>query len=411
MLATGIKVAHQFIFITIIALLPAVLYSWSGLKALTTPLLLSIFAIPVWEVVNQGDLQLITARFVTQLLDLTGFLVVNEGFEIQVSAGTFRVAENCSGMRQLVVAVPIAIIFASMNQFRVHWAVLYVLLALLVAVLSNTVRIYIVVVSGQLTNMQHYFVTEDHVTLGWVVFAIIFGIFLFLSHTVMNRFVQSTQSSKDSSLFSTQPNSNNKLLIVLLVAILPGPIVAHMALRPVEASAVNITLPTSFGEWQQVQHRDENYAPRLYGGDQVIKQSYSDGQYTVQLYVNYYARQQQDKEAVSKLNQLFDTEKWILDRREIETVTENDIAYPVTISHIKSSVENRKRLIWSWYVIDGDAIARPSVAKLRSIYGFIKGNRQASQIIISIAGDDEIAQRRLADFYGALVPAIHKTLN
>ena len=50
--------------------------------------------------------------------------------------------------------------------------------AMLIAIVSNVIRVYIIVLSGELTNMQSYFIKEEHVSLGWVIFFIGISIYL-----------------------------------------------------------------------------------------------------------------------------------------------------------------------------------------------------------------------------------------
>jgi exosortase len=218
------------------ALMPlAIMWSTLGLRAAARvglPMALIVFAIPLWSVLNP-ILRPMTAHAVSVMMELVGVPSVADGTRVLVPAGTFEIAENCTGLRQLVVAMPLALIFAEMTHLRMRYAILLCGVSMVVSVVLNTLRIFVVVLSGQLTDMQHYFVTEDHVTLGWIMFAVGISLFLFAAGGWMpQRWHQSPwiglRPVEGLDSHATSSTSVWRAGAVLLALIL-GPVFAHLS--------------------------------------------------------------------------------------------------------------------------------------------------------------------------------------
>jgi EpsI family protein len=96
-----------------------------------------------------------------------------EGDFIITSAGTFEIAEGCSGLHFVLAAAALSLAAIEMNSVRgfARGATL-VLLGLTAAVIGNWLRIFVIVLVGYASRMESSLVTE-HLTLGWVVFALV----------------------------------------------------------------------------------------------------------------------------------------------------------------------------------------------------------------------------------------------
>ena len=172
-----IPLLQKIIFFVVIWMFIWGVIGYKNAEKLIFPLLLPLCAMPIWSYVNGIWLQNITAIVVSAMLEITGFFSYREGIYIYVPAGSFRIAEYCSGLHQLMVTLPIALIYSHLNMFRLPMTIIYVTLAMLMSFFVNDLRIYIVVVVGQLTNMQHYLILEEHETLGWIIYGFaIFGL-------------------------------------------------------------------------------------------------------------------------------------------------------------------------------------------------------------------------------------------
>lgn len=95
-----------------------------------------------------------------------------------IREGTFVVEDSCTGLGQHQTAITLALLYGYWTQARVPAVLLYIAIAVLTAFLTNTIRIYTIIVAGHLTEMQHPLV-KDHIWLGWALFTL--AVFLLMS--------------------------------------------------------------------------------------------------------------------------------------------------------------------------------------------------------------------------------------
>lgn len=166
----GLQIVHQ-------ALLPLLAFGavvsclgWRLARPMWLPIGYLYFAIPVWESAIPM-LQWLSVVAVRTLLRIVGIPAYFAGNTIEIPAGAFEIADGCSGLHFFVVAVAIGVLYGQVNGDR--WSIRLKLVALagLLAMVTNWLRILIIVIAGHVTDMQHYLVAEEHYSFGWIVFA------------------------------------------------------------------------------------------------------------------------------------------------------------------------------------------------------------------------------------------------
>jgi exosortase len=182
---------------------------WQLLRAVFVPLLLLLLAIPIPAIVFNKvafPLQLFASRCAVSAMRLFDIPVLREGNVIELyplgSTTTKRleVVEACSGIRSLMTLVTLAVVFAyftspsdkdgeggrRFERFRVLRAVLIVLAAVPIAIITNAAR-----VSGT-GILARYYGTEIadgffHEFSGWVIYVVAF-LLLFAFGWLLDRF-------------------------------------------------------------------------------------------------------------------------------------------------------------------------------------------------------------------------------
>jgi exosortase len=154
-----------------------------GLRVLAFPVLLIMFATPVWFWLVP-ILQHATIVVVGFAVRAAGIVALLEGEFVTLPAGTLRIAEGCSGVHQFVVAALIGTLNAAWNFRSTRARIRVFLLACVTAILSNWVRVFLLVVIGYTTEMQHYFVRVDHYWFGWGIFAVAIAIYFAITRRV-----------------------------------------------------------------------------------------------------------------------------------------------------------------------------------------------------------------------------------
>lgn len=145
------------------------------------PAIYGLIALPVWDFINPV-FRLASLKATELFLSLSPITHYIEGFRIELASGVFVVDGGCSGLRYMVSALAIALLYAYLyfSKWRTR---LYCVASLLVlALVGNWLRIILIVVIGYLTDMKSPLV-NDHATFGWVIFAILLVMWL----VAMNR--------------------------------------------------------------------------------------------------------------------------------------------------------------------------------------------------------------------------------
>ena len=416
--AANVLVLQQAFFILILLFLLWAMLGYVNTRRLAFPILLLLCAIPVLEaVIHIGWLQETTAMVVTALLETTGFTTYRENVLIYVSAGTFHVAEDCAGMRKLIVAITIAVIYAGLNQFRWYTTLFYALLAAVTAYFINIIRIYIVVLAGQLTDMQHYFIQVEHETLGWVLFGVIMLLFIYLSDRYLStRGISEIDTLKPQlavNFFSNSHMSSRRLsgrmaMAMVLIGMSVGPALAYFTSQGGAPSEVVLTIPSQIDEWQFLQPRADNYRPNIISPDAVNEGCYANTKdMVVCSYIGYFWKEEQGKELVSDLNRVNDEKQW----KAIKASQHYKVAISPSLEvreTLVQSVNGKEKLVWHWYYLTNTRTNKSSMAKLLGIWAELTGQQGSTIFVIStdIQGNLNDARTRLQRFLSQTLPTL-----
>ena len=185
-------------------------YHW---QLLIAPLYLA-FMYPVWGILTEG-LQTFSALMVSTLMQLTSIPTFVENEFITIPDGTFEIADGCSGLRYLLTALAIGIlyIFLNLRKFQSIWR--FMLFALAGALLTNWIRIIIIILVGHFTEMKSELI-EDHNMFGWYIFIP----FMFLLFKYGDRLVRKFEAPLDATdPLPSQTSAPSMLLVVISLGI------------------------------------------------------------------------------------------------------------------------------------------------------------------------------------------------
>lgn len=167
----SISLPAYFILMATLGLFISTTFSTSVLWAALPSLGLLIFTIPIWS--ELSDLLVkISSVIVGQAVKMSQITVLLDGNSLFLPSGTIYIADGCSGIRYLIIALLMAYIVILLNQYKVGVAVATILIATALGLLANWLRIYLLVLIGYHTEMQSSLM-RDHETFGWIVFACI----------------------------------------------------------------------------------------------------------------------------------------------------------------------------------------------------------------------------------------------
>lgn len=232
------------------------------------PVLYLYFALPVWDVID-APLQSLTTTASLGLLRLTGIPVYAEGTVIHIPEGSFEIATSCNGLHFVIVALAIATVHGYVERYDRRSRVLLLLVATALAIATNLVRIFCVIVAGHLTHMQHFLVRVDHYYFGWVLFAFSLLLYVFVcSRLPMLRHASAPPTPQTPSAPTGRPVF---ALLSVALALALGPLWSLAANRAMDDSSITSPprlvdwdgpLPSNF-EWQPAYpNADERFVVR-----------------------------------------------------------------------------------------------------------------------------------------------------
>lgn len=130
---------------------------------------LFLFTLPLWSGQFLVELSSWAVGFILKLFNLT--LHIQDNL-ITTPWGTIVIADGCSGLRYLVISLLLAYLLWLLNAYSIKTGILIFAMAFMLGVITNWIRITLLVLIGYHTEMTHSLV-RDHEFFGWVLFAII----------------------------------------------------------------------------------------------------------------------------------------------------------------------------------------------------------------------------------------------
>ncbi len=174
--ASVLLIGHISFVVTIIGLV-LYIFGWEYLRILRFPLFFLFLMIPIppifLEPVNHR-LQIIGAYFGALILSMFNVPVVLEANTLHLPKISIVVTEACTGLRYLFSTLMIAVLIAYMTQMKRSAKILYLMVALLIAVVTNILR---VASAGAMANFISAKLVSGfyHKLHGWIMFLFDYG--------------------------------------------------------------------------------------------------------------------------------------------------------------------------------------------------------------------------------------------
>jgi exosortase len=141
------------------------------------------FAMPLWGAVN-GLFLWMTVIVVRALLRVSDVPAYFDGNLVQVPAGVFEIAGGCSGLHFMVVALALAALMGELRNDNLRGRLALLAIAGALALVTNWVRVFTVILAGHYSDMQHYLVKVSHYGYGWCLFALAMLVFFLVERRI-----------------------------------------------------------------------------------------------------------------------------------------------------------------------------------------------------------------------------------
>jgi exosortase A len=299
---SGLQILHQALIPLLAAAALWTAFGWVFARKAWLPVAYLFFAIPVWDAINPM-LQWASAFAVRSVLRSVGIPVHFDGLEFEIPAGTFEIAGGCSGLHFLIVALAIAVLYGEVHRDGLRTRVKVLVLATVLALLTNWLRIAIIIVVGHVTQMQHYLVRGEHYSFGWAMFALAMVVFVL----VVRRWpveVPTNAASSSPSQVSTPAVSASGLALAGFALVVPA-LWQHFDANVADADRVAAhRLPQTVDGWR-VGTADAAWRPQFANVDDEQARGFMSDAMQIDSYTGIYVQQHQGKELVGFQNRPF----------------------------------------------------------------------------------------------------------
>ena len=370
----NIQVLQQAGAVVLLWALINAMVGWRAGLHFLIPIGFLFYAIPLWDYLTPP---LVWAAVVANdiLLGVRGIHFHVEGIYIRLlDIGIFEIADGCSGLRYLVVALTLATLFSTLNFRHVRdWIALHAA-AIGLALLVNWVRIFIIILVGYETRMESGLI-DDHEFFGWVLFAITLVPFFLLANWMMNRRPEPPAPVRQA--LPRHAHASTPRLAVALVSLTALTLLPSFLLSAPFSQTTDIRLqaPERLGPLEQTANGDDAaWQPILRGSPSVLRQSYSDGENTAHLGLWHYADQRQGSELVQHGNRLVEGGTWQVIHRD--TLDIDGTAWQTMVLEHRLA-GYRKAVLWS-YNVAGAWTTGNLEAKALLLRGAFQGRRDGT---------------------------------
>tara|TARA_R110001592_G_scaffold59205_6_gene179675 strand:+ start:6166 stop:7650 length:1485 start_codon:yes stop_codon:yes gene_type:complete len=357
-------------------------------KVIAFPLYFMLFAIPVGEQFIPY-LQELTTDLAVPLLELTGVPIYRSGLYLDIPEGRFLVAEACSGISFLVASFVFGNLYAYISFRTLPKQLLFIFISLVVPIIANALRVYGIVLTAHLTDME-YAVGADHLIYGGVFYAII----LFLLIMIGEKFRDKAALTKHKKIVdekrievSYKPVMPSAAIIIVLFAIqivwfsiLTG---GNSTLSAAPPLIDLTTLPFVIKE-EKLNTWRPSFAKASHIQQGYIKSSVKID--NIDFFIATYSNG--EGELISSVNKLYSAERWTLVKSTKVSINEEKEIQLIKIV----SPSGQYRYIIYWYQFSNKIFTSQIKLKLYQTMMVVLGQTKDSSIVaLSIESNQNMA--------------------
>ncbi len=341
-----------------------------------------------------------TADFTVAAVKLSGIPIYRDAMQFSIPAGDFAIVEACSGVRFLLASLALGFFMAG-ALFDSWWRrVVLIFFAVIVPLIGNGLRAYIIVLIGHLSDMR---LVADHILIGQIFFSALFFIMALLAVRYADKLIMAGYKPLPFVAQTELGQRTDLLAAIAFIVLLLCASIAHARLqdrltqRPLGPSP---TLPTLTGHWSGPGDADDSWQPLYLKPHRLLAGRYAD----VDVFVVIYGHQADGAELVNARNRLFDGDRWTAYEQQRGQRANSSLRY----EELEIRAGLNKRLLRYWYLLDGTAVLQPEVAKLQELTQLPRRERSTSSLIImglAFEGDVAKAAAQLDEFIDAFCGA------
>lgn len=390
-------------------------------RVILFPLCFMFFAVPVGDFMTPYLMHW-TADAVVTGLRWTGIPVYREGQQLAIPSGRWAVVEACGGIRYLMSTLMVGSLYAYLNYRSATRRAVFMGLSLVVPILANWARAYIIVMLGHLSNNE-IATGVDHLLYGWV----FFGIVIFTLFMIGSRWAEpepSFAADRPMPVLDAALQRRRDLgMVVCLVAVSATTAWASWPRSVTVASAAPapaVRLPEQLGAWRTAEAPTLDWTPMYEGARTTVNQAYRGPAGEVVVNLQYYRDQDYASKLVSSTNILVESGGRVWNRiaeGRVHSAGARPVewnAAHVVLSDGARNVGSARAgfVVWQLYWVGGHLTTRQVEAKLWQAWLALTGQPDDAAAIIlhAPAASQTEGDARLQAFVAENLATIERSL-
>jgi exosortase A len=385
----AVNAVTQFAFMALIVSAVPTLLGWQVTRALLFPLLYLFLAVPVGDFMLPQLMEW-TADFTVAALRLSGIPVYREGLQFIIPSGSWSVVEACSGIRYLVASFTVGCLFAYINYQSLRKRLMFVGVAILVPLLANWLRAYMIVMLGHWSG-NTIATGVDHLVYGWVFFGVVITIMFMFGARWADRAPATpvvTHSTPRAAAGSVGARWGVSGLLALVVLAVPHALNWQLQ-GQVHQGEVQLQPVAAQAGWQGTPP-PADWVPAYEAANAMSHAGWvSPAGERVGVHVAYYRAQNYQRKLVSSTNVLVQSkdDTWVQVSGGAASTQLGSEPLAVQRAELRAqgSVLNAdlQRLVaWQFFWVDGRVTASPAKAKLWGAWQKLKGQGDDGAIVV-----------------------------
>ena len=381
-----IQEGRQFVVVAMFQIVLLVALGPRMFWQLLAPLLFLFFLVPSGAFLIPS-LQTITADIAVAGLQFLHIPVFSDGNMIEIPEGPFEIAEACAGLRFLVASIVFGCFFAVLMYRGFLRRTLFIGMSVVVPIGANGLRALGIIVLAHLEGSAAA-VEADHILYGWLFFTLVIMILI----AVGMAFTEKSDLRPQVGSATIRKPSLLRFAVAVPAAVLlalAGPAYAYRLdnLFP-PASLPRAESPPVPPSWHFVSGELPNWHPLVHGADNEFLEGFEQpGSDIVLRYIALYHLRTIGNMLTTTENRLADDSEWRIAERGEIALSLGGEKINATSAEIVSGP--RRRLVWSFYIVDGRITGRLFEAKLLQARAVLRQRAPvAAFVAVSASMDD-----------------------
>jgi exosortase A len=404
----NVQVVKQYAFVAMFPLIVLTVLGPHLARAMAFPMLFLLLAVPFGEMFI-SPLIGFTADFTVAALRATGIPLLRNGTHFDIPSGSWSVVEACSGVRYLISSFTLGCLYAYLTYRSRLRQALFVAASVVVPILANGLRAYLIVMIGHLSGMQ-LATGVDHLIYGWV----FFGAVMFLMFWIGNRW------REEPLAIITPPAGTHRAMRMGRIAAAAAACIVCVSIWPLYARYLDragdnpapIMLDGFSSSWPETGPFTP-WKPRFTPASAELHKYFRHEASQVGLSILYYRNARRDSQLISSVNRIVG-EKDAAFRQVGGTIREEELAgRRLNVREAVLDGASGPILVWHWYWIGGTATISDYAGKLlQAKEKFLaRGNDGAAVMLFApYATKPEEARSAIRAYLEANLTAVDATL-